>query len=271
MSLKKYLNPISYLRYIRNRIINLRIRFGPPMPVWVQALNEKICFIVTSDKEYWMRAQLSYEAEKSTMHWIENMIGPDDVIYDIGANVGAYSLLIGKRISSKGALYSFEPSSANYFSLNRNIIANSLSKKATAICLGFDESLKIEKFFLSSLVPGSATHSVGKPESEGVSFQPQHEQGIITMSVDQFVMMAGVRFPNHMKIDVDGNEGLIIKGALKTLSDPRLKSLVIEISENVSNGKIEKKIQECGLTEKEKEVWRSDGPNGTICNYIYVR
>jgi len=271
MSYPKYFNPGNYFRYIRNRIINLRIRYGAPMPVWVEALNEKICFVVSSEKEYWMRSQLSYEAEKTTMYWIENIIKKDDVIYDVGANVGAYSLLIGKKISSKGALYSFEPESANYFSLNRNIVTNNLSQKITAICMGFDEIFKIDKFYLSSLIPGSATHSVGKPESEGVSFDPLHEQGIITMSIDEFVALAGVKFPNHLKIDVDGNEGLIVRGARKTLADERLKTLVIEISENVSQGQVEKMIKEYGLVEKKKEVWESDGPHGTILNYLYGR
>ena len=269
MSVGKFLNPFNYIRYGRNRLLSLRIRYGAPLAVWEKALGEQVCFIVSSEKEYWMRAKLSYSAEKTTMNWIAHHVDRGDIVYDIGANVGAYSLLLGKRIG-RGGVYSFEPESSNYYSLNRNIVANQLSDRVTGICMAFDDSLKVERFFLSSVIPGSATHSVGKAESEGVQFKPEHIQGIITMSLDQFVELDRVSFPNHIKIDVDGNEGLIINGGSKTLSDPRVKTVVIEISENVSHGEIEKKIESYGLSEVEKEEWDS-GKHGKIFNVFYSR
>lgn len=267
----KYLNPLNYFKYVMYRLIALRIRYGAPMKVTAYALSEKINFIVSSYKEYWMRAKLSYTAEKSTMNWIENHIGNNDTVYDIGANVGAYSLLIGRKmLSGDGVLYSFEPESSNYYSLNRNIIANQLSNKVKAFCLGFDKSLGAEQFFVSSTVPGSATHSLGKAESEGVAFAPKHVQGIIAMSLDEFVELEGVSFPNHIKIDVDGNEGIIVNNAKKTLSDSRLKTLVIEISENVSHGEIERAITELGFSEVEKEIWPGT-THGQITNTLYTK
>ena len=191
-----------------------------------------------------MRAKLSYISEQTTMNWIESQIKQNDVVFDIGANVGAYSLLIGKKLVGGGSVLAFEPESSNFYSLNRNIIANDLS--------------------------GSATHSVGKAESEMVQFKPEHVQGILTFSLDQFVEMDRVPFPNHFKIDVDGNEGLIIEHSSKTLSDPRLKSLVIEISENISLGKIEKTIESHGFQVFEKEEWKTE-KHGTVNNILYLK
>lgn len=235
-----------------------------------KVLGEKIAFIVSSEKEYFMRAKLSYTTEQTTMNWIENQIKRSDVVYDIGANVGAYSLLIGKRLDDGGSVLAFEPESSNYYSLNRNIAANDLADTVTALCMGFDTDLKVEKFFLSSTIPGSATHSVGKAESESIKFKPEHIQGILTFSLDQFVEIDGVPFPNHIKIDVDGNEGLIIDHSSKTLSDPRLKSLVIEISENISHGKVEKIIESHGFQVLEKEEWKTN-KHGTVNNILYVK
>lgn len=266
----KYLNPSNYLRFIKNKLITYRIRYGSPIRVVSKVLGENIAFIVSSEKEYFMRAKLSYTTERTTMNWIGSQIKQSDVVYDIGANVGAYSLLIGKRLASGGSVFAFEPESSNYYSLNRNIAANGLADTVTALCMGFDTDLKVEKFFLSSTIPGSATHSVGKAESESIKFKPEHIQGILTFSLDQFVEMDGVPFPNHIKIDVDGNEGLIIDHSSKTLSDPRLKSLVIEISENISHGKVEKIIESHGFQIFEKEEWKTD-KHGTISNILYVK
>jgi len=266
----KYLNPSNYMRFIKNKLITYRIRYGSPFRVTARALGGNVVFIVSSEKEYFMRAQLSYTAERTTMNWISSQIKQSDVVYDIGANVGAYSLLIGKKLVGGGSVFAFEPESSNYYSLNRNIAANDLAGTVTALCMGFDADLKVEKFFLSSTIPGSATHSVGKAESESIKFKPEHIQGVLTFSLDQFVEMDGVPFPNHIKIDVDGNEGLIIDHSSKTLSDPRLRSLVIEISENISHGKVEKIIESHGFQVFEKEEWETD-THGTISNLLYVK
>lgn len=97
----KYLNLVNCIRYIKNKLIGLRLEYGAPMMVVARVLGEQINFVVASQKEYFLRAKLSYVHEKATMSWIENHILPKDVVYDIGANVGAYALLIGKNLHQK--------------------------------------------------------------------------------------------------------------------------------------------------------------------------
>lgn len=143
----KYLNPYNYLRFIKNKLIKYRIRYGSPLRVMSQALGENVVFIASSEKEYFMRSKLSYIAEQTTMNWIKSQIKKNDVVFDIGANVGAYSLLIGKKLVGGGSVFAFEPESSNYYSLNRNIVANDLSGRVTAFCMGFESDLKVEKFF----------------------------------------------------------------------------------------------------------------------------
>lgn len=82
--------------------------------------------------------------------------------------------------------------------------------------------------------------------------------------------MDRIPIPNHIKIDFDGSEGLIVDHSSKTLSDPRLKSLVIEISENISHGRVEKIIESYGFQVLEKEEWKTDR-HGTINNILYVK
>ena len=203
---------------------------------------DEIKFGVRSNKEYSWRAKLSYTEEKTTMYWIDNIIKQNDVVFDIGANVGAYSLLIGKRIkdsSGSGNVYAIEPESQNFESLNYNIRINNLAKQILAIPLAVTNKLKFDSFYLSSNIPGSATHGFGKPESEGVEFDPTHVQGMLGISLDEFVRFSSVRFPNHIKIDVDGLEMKIVKNMRDILSDHRLKSIIVEVKDSLSNGEIE--------------------------------
>jgi hypothetical protein len=52
---------------------------------------------------------------------------------------------------------------------------------------------------------------------------------MVGYSVDAFIETYRPEFPNHIKIDVDGIENRIISGAVKTLADVRLKSLLVEL------------------------------------------
>ena len=90
--------------------------------------KQDIYLYISSNAEKNIRLK-SCKREPQTVDWIENL--PDDsVFFDIGANIGSYSLIaasqnkIGKRVS----VYSFEPHYANYFSLVKNIRYNNLEE-----------------------------------------------------------------------------------------------------------------------------------------------
>ena len=55
------------------------------------------------------------------------------------------------------------------------------------------------------------------------------KQGMIGFSVDDFISQFRPPFPNYMKLDVDGLEWRILQGAARTLRDPRLRSLIVEL------------------------------------------
>lgn len=267
----------SILNWVKTKYIEFNFKIGRRFVVSTKYTSEggrvdKIKFSVRSYKEYYWRARASYTAEKSTMHWIDYVINLDDVVYDIGANVGAYSLLIGKRIKdshSNGLVYAFEPESQNFESLNMNIRLNELSNQILAVPLAFSDELKFDSFYLSSNVPGSATHGFSKPESEGVEFPPTHVQGMLGISLNEFVRLKGIQFPNHIKIDVDGLEMQIVQNMHDLLSDRRLKSVIIELKDSLSNGKIEQILLSNNFKiEFEEKVGEHDG---IIKNTLFVR
>lgn len=272
MDIKKIFKPKAYILFLQRKWIDFNIKIRRSCITKTSVLGQTVFFYISSQKEYSMRAKGSYTAEKSTMHWIENYITPDEIVYDIGANVGAYSLLIGKLIqqaSGKGRVYSFEPESSNFFSLNKNIVLNDLDRWIIPIPLAFGDRLKLGNFYLSSEIPGSATHALDSPISEGNAFNPVRRQGILAISLDEFVNLENSEFPNHIKIDVDGLEKQIINNMAKTLEDKRLKSICIEIAENVSHGKIESIITKNGFNVEYLEEWNNE--YGKFSNIVYVR
>ena len=260
------------INFLKTLYIHLRIKIQRPFVKFTYVLNQKIYFQISSKKEYYYRFRDSFVSEKTTMYWIENIINPDEVVWDIGANVGAYSLLIGSIMNSKnsnGIVYSFEPESSNFNSLNRNVQLNNLSQYILPISIAFSNQLKLTKFFLSSIETGSATHSIDHPYSDGTYFSPKYVQGVFCSSINDFVNTPGVLFPNHIKIDVDGVELDIVNNMATVLKDDRLRSVVIEVDTSNSNGVIEKLFFDSNFKIFMEESWVSS--EKTITNYIFKK
>jgi FkbM family methyltransferase len=172
------------------------------------------------------RARTVLTKEPETLEWIDRF-HDNDVFWDIGANVGIYSLYAGCR---KIKVTAFEPSAPNYYLLNQNIEINGLDERVSAYCLAFSDRTGLDTFYMTNTELGGALNSFSDPvDWEGKPFQASVRQAMIGYSIDDFIEKFRVDFPNHIKIDVDGIENKIIDGAKKTLSDKRLKSLLVEL------------------------------------------
>lgn len=207
------------------------------------------------------RARTYATKEPETLEWIDRFFGAGDVMYDIGANIGLYSLYAAQRLLGKCKVYAFEPEALNHAKLSKNIFLNGLSGVVMPCCLAVTDRLCFDAFYLhpqnfenltgGRLVSGSALHSFGTTEDyAGHAFQPFHQQGTIGAALDHLWKVWGMDFPNHIKIDVDGLEEKIIDGASETLRDTRLKSVLVEISSQ-KGGKdpILQKLTAAGFTQ----------------------
>lgn len=175
------------------------------------------------------RAETLLSKEPDTIKWVEQF-HRDAVFWDIGANVGVYSLYAATL--KNATVLSFEPSAANFHVLTRNIQLNELSPRVTAYCIAFSDRNALGILNLASPEMGAALSRFGQlgEKSEYAMNAAYSAQGMLGMTVDDFIDQFTPPFPNYLKIDVDGLEMQILNGARKTLSDQRLGSLVTELS-----------------------------------------
>ena len=173
---KKYLSPKAYWRKFKFVIAAVLLRLGVPLKVTNKIGGYQITFIATTFIEYYLRAQESYRREPLTVDWMQSYVQQDDVVYDIGANVGAYSLFLGKIVSNgTGVVYAFEPEASNFNSLNKNIVVNGLTGKVIPYAVALGDRVRAGKLFLSSTVTGSALHSIDHDEIEEKRYNKQEE------------------------------------------------------------------------------------------------
>lgn len=175
----------------------------------------------------WRYATL-LEKEPETIEWIDSF-APGDTLWDIGANVGIYSVYAGvKGIRT----HSFEPHFANYHQLCASIALNGLQDEVTPLCLAFADGKSVGTLNLASIDVGTSMSNFGEAvDFRGKPFQPAFRQGMIGYDIDSFIADFGLDTPTHLKIDVDGIELPIVQGARATLANPALKSVSIELIE----------------------------------------
>jgi FkbM family methyltransferase len=179
--------------------------------------------------ELW-RAETYSTKEPDTLTWIDSFFRRGEVLYDIGANIGQYSLYAAKRLAGDCKVLAFEPEALNYAKLNRNIVLNGLMGTVIPYCLAVTERTGLDMFYAKTFAPGAALHALGRPVTQGEeAFPPQNQQGMMGVSLDDLTGRFALSFPNHIKIDVDGIEDLIVRGAAQTLGNAALRTVLVEV------------------------------------------
>lgn len=211
--------------------------------------------------------------EPDTIAWIETF-DASDVFVDIGANIGIYT--IWAAMTRGVSVYSFEPESLNYAELNKNIFLNDLSRRVHAFCMAISDEAGIGELHLSKFHIGTSCHAFG--EQVDFKLQPFNSpmaQGCVSVTLDELVAGGAVPMPTHIKIDVDGIEHKVIKGAANVLGDPRVKSVLIELNTNLSVhrdvvGDMEAKGFVLDRDARDKAV-RKEGDFVGVGNHIFYR
>jgi len=220
------------------------------------------------------RARTLLTKEPETIKWIDNF-DEGDIFWDIGANVGVYSLYAAIRGSP---VIAFEPSPGNYYLISKNIEINKMDDQVSVYCIALSDDTQLDSFYMVNTELGGALNSFGEAiDQYGEPYTAYFKQATIGFSIDEFMEQFSPLFPNHIKIDVDGIEGNIIQGAGITLGDNRLKSLLVELDTEREEytGKIIDKLSRYGLElsypKIEKYPERGVGKQARVCNHIFVR
>ena len=176
------------------------------------------------------RATTVLTKEPDMIRWIDGF-AKDAVLWDIGANVGVFSLYAAAR--TKCTVLSFEPSASNFFVLARNIQLNGLNGLVTAYCIALSGNTELGVLNLGSLAMGTALNQFGKSGEKSRYLASEIDSvahGMVGFTIDDFIARFAPLFPTHLKMDVDGLELQILQGAERTLSDRRLRSAMVELS-----------------------------------------
>jgi FkbM family methyltransferase len=158
--------------------------------------------------------------EQRVLELLVSSLKPGDVVFDVGANVGLYTVLLAKVVGDGGQVIAFEPGSEAYATLRENLELNSLRNVRC-----FRKALG-ERSGQASLYSGEV---IG-----GASLVPAHKGGgpgevVDIVGGDQLVLGEKLRLPRAVKIDVEGYEYAVIQGLRRTLADHACELVCCEV------------------------------------------
>lgn len=159
--------------------------------------------------------------EKLQLSIFEQLAINSETIVDVGANIGLYTALGAKSMKKQGNIISFEPIPGNIELLKENIKLNSLSSKVKIAAYAAGEDDRKLELYISQKSVGN--HSAGGAGARDYGGMLEVQQ----TSIDNYLKKKSVKKVDLIKIDVEGYDGYVLKGALKTIADSH-PALMIE-------------------------------------------
>ena len=176
---------------------------------------------VKLDKGFKMKLDLGDEEQRKIYfygHYHERyearmvlaLLDGDEFFWDIGANIGYFSLVAATALNNSGQILAFEPGQRAYERLLDNISLNPFTNIKTfqlAVAATEGEAL----LYLSDDIADSSAslYHLGKEQAG--------RQVCKTVSLDKFLVEQGLRPPDFLKIDVEGAELAVLQGAVNLI------------------------------------------------------
>lgn len=223
----------------------------------------------------WIQQQIYFldYFDKNGIEFLRKNLRKDSVFFDIGANIGCYSLIAAKLTRDEGKVFSFEPVKNISNRLNYNMKLNNFKNVVIEKKAVFNKSEKLKLF-------------VSGAENQGMSsiFHHDTESGnteiVDAVILDDYVKSIDLKRLDIIKIDIEGAEYFAIEGMKNTLKSFK-PIIIMEISEDVlKNSSVNKSdilelmqslnYQQKALSEEGETMDMSTNTNNDYKNYAFV-
>ena len=219
---------INYQSFL-GKLIRLPLRLIPKktrMPILQGRLRGMKWIVGSGEHGYWLG---SYEYQKRRA--FEKNIGKNAIVYDIGANVGYFSLLAAVLTGSQGQVFAFEPLPRNVDFLKKHISINNLDNIQVIEAAVADHD-------------GRATFAYGASTAMG-HLGEGGELEVSLVSLDSLLKKGKIFPPDFIKIDVEGAEFEVLQGARSLINQHR-PTLFLDTHHRESHQKVIKFLSDKG-------------------------
>jgi|SRR5918994_1770382 FkbM family methyltransferase len=215
------LGPSFYFMSFLYKVIKF-LRLGNPVSLKISVPKYNYKVLCPIKKEEIMHMTIRED------HIIEHFTPKQgDVVVDIGAHMGRYTIIGAKRVGTKGKIVAIEANPSNFEMLNRNIKLNRLTNIISLNNAVYSKETKIKLYLPGEELGDTIYNTI-------VSDRAKNEDKFVEVSantLDYLLQSKGIEQEqvNWIKIDVEGAEFEVLKGATNILSNSKDIALLIEI------------------------------------------
>jgi FkbM family methyltransferase len=184
--------------------------------------GHELCFVCPNPLTRW-RVETLVTKEPETLSWIRRFAA-GAVMWDIGANVGLYSLYAARARGCR--VIAFEPIPENFTLLVKNVQINGLEESVSALPIALGDSMRLDALHVLESNPGAVVAAFRRENTAAKA-----RLACLGFSIDRFIADFSPPFPEHIKIAVDGSAQNVVRGAERTLADPRVRSVSIALDD----------------------------------------
>lgn len=168
--------------------------------------------ILFNDRDTWIGKSLGYYGEFSEheVRLFEALVHPGDTVFDVGANIGAFTLPLARMVGMEGSVVAVEPERMNYYTLCANVALNNFSHVLCLNCCASDEE---GSMLVPDLERNREQNFGGLELGEIKEDANGHRVAVITLDG----LNSGCRSLGLIKIDVEGMEERVLRGAVNTI------------------------------------------------------
>lgn len=207
----------------------------------------------TNYLEYY-RARTAETKEPDTLDWIDQFGGRGKCLYDVGANIGLYTLYALKRHPGM-QVEAFEPYAPNREACIQNLSLNRVGAAVHSYALGAST--------------GRGELRMVQPERGGTGTLIKNSHGVTRIKTLDACLAEGMPVPTMLKIDVDGHEWAVLQGAAGLLRNPRLETILVEITGDLRP--ISTILEAAGLVYDSRSAWTVYLSDGQPCQNVVFR
>ncbi len=157
-----------------------------------------------------------------------------DIVVDVGAHIGKYSIIASKMVGYRGKVIAIEAHPGNCDLLRQNIALNKLSNVVVLNCAAHSTET-IVRLYEPGQEDGFTIYNTIMSDRSSLNTQRYVE--VKANTLDSLLLEEGIKQVNWIKIDVEGAEFEVLRGATTILSSSRDISLLIEIHNVGANHK----------------------------------
>jgi FkbM family methyltransferase len=168
--------------------------------------------------------------EAAEREFVRQFLKPNDIFFDVGANLGLFTLTAARRVGPSGYVYAFEPSQREARYLRHNLELNHLTN-VTIVTQAVSDQRGTARFAIAT---DGGNNSLMKNAHPQQRIQTWQEVEVTTL--DAFITAHTVPRINLLKIDVEGGEVNVLRGAANLLNSPQPPTILCEFCDVTAAG-----------------------------------